>query len=93
MTLLSRSNQAQPTNATPAGVNGGNANPEIPKGKKGSAVKIPGPPQTDLGKSINTGAIGIAISIICLNAVWGTSFMAAGCLGILIAMGNKILDN
>lgn len=83
---------AEPTNAAPAVPNGDVVKPEIPT-KKGSAVKLPGPPQTDTGKLINTGAIGIAVGIICLNAAWGTPFMAAGCAGILIAMGNKILGN
>ena len=93
LAILALGSQAQPTNAAPDVGNGAAANPEIPKGKKGSAVKIPGPPQTDLGKCVNTGAIGVAIGIICLNAVWGTPFMAAGCAGILIAMGNRILGN
>ena len=92
MAVLALGSQARPTNAAPAGSNGDVVKPEIPT-KKGSAVKLPGPPQTDAGKLINTGAIGIAVGIICLNAVWGTPFMAAGCAGILIAMGNKILGN
>lgn len=69
------------------------AKPEIPKGKKGSAVKIPGPPQTDVGKVINPDAIGMAIDIICLNTFWVTPFMVARCVGILIAMENKIFGN
>lgn len=93
LALLALGSQAQPTNADPAGGNGTGGKPEIPKGKKGSAVKLPGPPQTDAGKFINTGAIGMAVGVICLNAFWGTPFMTAGCAGILIAMGNKILGN
>lgn len=93
LALLALGSKAQPTNAAPTGGNGTGAKPKIPKGKKGSAVKLPGPPQTDAGKLINTGAIGMAIGVICLNALWGTPFMAAGCAGILIAMGNKILGN
>ena len=92
MAVLALGSQARPTNAAPAGGNGGGAKPEITK-KKGSAVKLPGPPQTDAGKLINTGALGVAISLICINAAWGTPFMAAGCAGILIAIGNKILGN
>jgi len=92
MAILALGSQAQPTNAAPAGPNGDVAKPEIPT-NKGSAVKVPGPPQTDAGKLINTGAVGIAVGVICLNAAWGTPFMAAGCAGILIAMGNKILGN
>lgn len=92
MAVLALGSQARPTNAAPAGPNGDVVKPEIPT-KKGSTVKLPGPPQTDTGKLINTGAIGIAVGIICLNAAWGTPFMAAGCAGILIAMGNKILGN
>lgn len=93
LAILALGSQAQPTNAAPDAGNGPSPNPEIPKSEKGSAIKIPGPPQTDLGKAVNTGALGIAIGIICLNAAWGTPFMAAGCAAILIAVGNKILGN
>lgn len=57
------------------------------------AVQLPGPPTTQVGRYINTTAIAASVVVICLNAVWGTPFMAAGCAAMLIAAGNRLFGN
>ena len=44
------------------------------------------PPQTVVGQRLNTVGVTAAVTLICLNGVWGNPVFAWGCAGILFRL-------
>lgn len=52
---------------------------------------LPSPPQTTVGKSINTVGVAIGITFICLNGYWGNPMFAALCAGIVFDLTKSLM--
>lgn len=63
--------------------------------KKNYLVKshfcIPGPPETTLGKSVNTFGVAVGVTFICLNGYWGNPMFAALCAGIVFDLTKSLM--
>lgn len=52
---------------------------------------IPGPPETTLGKSINTVGVAVGVTFICLNGYWGNLMFAAQSAGIVFDLTKSLM--